>query len=148
MTTTQPAEGAQHADVRMYIERVLRLLHVERGSVVELRCLKTSSGTISGYFNDFTKLAEIAAELSGKVPAVYVTLNPVNPALLARANNRIERYAKTTSGDGDIVKRCWFPIDFDPARPSDISSTDAEKALALERAKQCRAWLTTLGFPH
>jgi hypothetical protein len=112
-----------------------------------LRCLHTRWGTISGYFNDFQKLANAAGELSGNVPAVYVTLNPVNPKLLARANKRIVKYAKSTTGDQDIVKRRWLPIDFDPVRPSDISSSDLEKTAAMERAKQCREWLTTLGFP-
>src|SRR5882724_945796 len=99
MTGTQADTHPLHTDDMTYIERVLKLLHAEHESVLEVRCLKTRWGTISGYFNDFTKLAEIAAELSGEVPAVYITLNPVNPALLARANNRIEKYAKTTSGD-------------------------------------------------
>ena len=146
-TTLPASERASRTDGAAYIVRVLRLLHAERGSVVELRCLKTRYGTISGYFDDFTKLAENAAELSGEVSAVYVTLNPVNHALLARANNRVEKYAKTTSSDGDIIKRCWFPIDFDPVRPTDISSTDAEKARGMARAKECRAWLITLGLP-
>jgi hypothetical protein len=137
---------AQCNNPRLYIRRVLGLLY-PKGSVAELRCLKTKYGTISGYFDDFDKLAAIAADLSGDVPAVYVTLNPVNDALLARANNRIERYAKATSGDVDIVKRCWLPIDFDPVRPADISSSDEEKASAMGRAEECRAWLTALGFP-
>jgi hypothetical protein len=122
------------ADAVTYITRVVNLLHhIECESVVELRCLNTRCGTISGYFNDFTKLSQIALEVNGEVPAVYVTLNPVKPDLLARANNRIEKYVRTTSGDADILKRCWFPIDFDPVRPANISSTDGEKALALGR---------------
>ena len=146
MDNAAPAnENAQPTSTK-YISRVLNLIH-EAGSVVELRCLKTHWGTIAGYFNDFEKLAQSAAELSGTVPAVYTTLNPVNPSLLARANNRIQQYAKTTSSDKDIIKRCWFPIDFDPVRPTDISSTNDEKTLALARAKECRAWLITLGFP-
>ena len=139
------SENTQSAGAK-YILRVLNLIH-EPGSVVELRCPNTQKGTISGYFDDFTKLSDIAADLSGKVPGVYATLNPVNPDLLARANNRIENYAKRSSGDADIVNRCWLPIDFDPVRPADISSTDVEKALALERAKECRTWLTEMGFP-
>ncbi len=142
--TTQP--DSPNSDPA-YIRRVLNFLYPQAGSVIELRSLKTRWGTVSGYFDDFAKLAETAAELSGSVPAVYITLNPVKPDLLARANNRIEKYARTTTADPDITKRCWLPVDFDPARPSDISSTDIEKAFAIERAKETRAWLTTLGFP-
>ena len=141
-----PAITQSTADASRYIRSVVNLLH-EPGAVFEMRCLKTHWGTVSGYFNDFDKLSAEAAALSGEVPGVYITLNPVNPDLLARANNRLEKYAKSTTGDSDIVKRCWLPVDFDPARPSDISSTDAEKARGMERAKECRAWLTTQGFP-
>jgi hypothetical protein len=67
--------------------------------------------------------------------------------LLARRENRIERYADQTTSDDDILKRRWLPIDFDPVRPAGISSTDAEKALAMTQAGKCRAWLLSLGFP-
>jgi hypothetical protein len=128
-----------------YIQRVVSLIH-EHGAVTELRSLKTNKGTISGYFDDFAKLAKIADELNGNA-SVYVMLNPVNPALLARANNRIEPYARETTADKYIVKRRWLPLDFDPVRPSGISATDEEKEAALERARKCRDWLTSLGFP-
>lgn len=66
------------------IARALRLI-LEPGQVAELRCLGTRKGTISGYFDDIEKMAHAAAALSGKVEAIYVMLNPVDPALLARA---------------------------------------------------------------
>lgn len=136
-----------HVESQRYIRRVLDLLF-EPGFVIEVRCLKTRWGTVSGFFNDFDELAAITAQLSGTVSAVYVTLNPVNPDLLARANNRIERYATRTTGDADIVNRRWLPIDFDPVRPAGISSTDTEKAFAMQQAEECRAWLEGLGFPN
>ena len=55
-TTTRRPNNPQ-----VYIRRVLNLLYTS-GSVVELRCLKTKYGTLSGYFNDFDKLAAAAAE--------------------------------------------------------------------------------------
>jgi hypothetical protein len=117
------------------------------GNVYELRCPNTPKRTISGYFDDLQALADFAAELSGKVPAVYVTLNPVKPDLLARANNRVETYAKHTAADPDIVCRFRLPVDFDPVRPAGISSSDAEHNAALERARECRAWLAEQGWP-
>jgi hypothetical protein len=80
-------------------------------------------------------------------PAVYVTINPVLPDLLARAANRIERKAAFTTADHDIVRRCRLLLDFDAARPAGISSTDEEHAAALDRTRMCRDWLTSLGFP-
>jgi hypothetical protein len=128
------------------IEQALSLL-LEPGQVAELRCLNTVKGTISGYFDDFDKLAKVIAKLNGQVPAVYITLNPVNPTLLARSVNRLTPFAKQTTSDTDIVKRRWLPIDFDPVRPAGISSTDEEHEAAIQRARGARAWLSGVGFP-
>jgi hypothetical protein len=60
-----------------HIERAVRLL-CEPNEVYELRCPKANQWghTFSGYFNDLAKLAAAAKELSGSVPAVYVTSTP------------------------------------------------------------------------
>jgi hypothetical protein len=128
------------------IKQTLSLL-LEPGQVAELRCLNTVKGTISGYFDDFNKLAKVAAKISGQAPAVYITLNPVNPALLARSVNRVTPFAKQTTSDADIIKRRWLPIDFDPVRPAGISSTDEEHEAAIQRAEDARVWLSDMGFP-
>ena len=107
-------------------------------------------GTISGDFSDHKRLAQELAELSGEVPAVYYTLNPVNPALLARAINHTENYAKSTTSDApdNIASRRWLLIDCDPVRPSDISSTDEEKQAAKQLVSSIRAHLKALGWPE
>ena len=107
---------------------------IEPGGVAELRVLNTNQATISGYFDDTERLVAQAKQWSGKAPGVYVTLNPVDPILLARAVNRLKTYAKHTTSDSDILKRRWLPLDFDPVRPSGISSTDREHDAALNRA--------------
>lgn len=132
-------------DLEHIREAVRRLC--EPGSVYELRIPKTRRGTVSGYYDDFDKLAEDAAKWSGQAPGVYVTLNPVNPALLARSSNRLTEYAQHTTNDGDIVKRLWVPIDLDAVRPAGISSTDEEHDAALRRAQLIAAWLTERGWP-
>lgn len=88
-----------------------------------------------------------AAEYSGRVPAVYVTLNPVKRDLPARARNRVKTYVKTATSDADIIKRRWLPIDVDLVRPKDISATDAEHEMALNRTKEIRAFLRSQGWP-
>lgn len=60
----------------------------EEGQVVEVRILNAPH-TLSGYYDDFAKMATDALAYSGK-GAVYATLNPANPALIARANNRLQ----------------------------------------------------------
>ena len=120
---------------------------LEPDSVAELRAPNAQGHTLSGYFDDYSLLAKEAAELSGQAPGVYVTLNPVRTDLLARAVNRIIRFAKSTTSDSDILSRRWFAVDFDPVRPSGISATEAEHAAALERGRQCADWLSTKAWP-
>jgi hypothetical protein len=118
------------------------------GQVVELRVLNfpRAKATCSGYFNDLDALATAAARFNGKTN-VYVTVNPINAALLARASNRVIEYPKATTSDADVLRRTWFLIDFDPVRPSGVSSTDAEHAAALARTTKCRAYLSSSGWP-
>src|SRR5688572_21331273 len=80
------------------------------GSVVELRIPGTTCGTISGYYDDLQALIRDADSYSGKVPGIYWTPNPCKPALLARANNRLEKYVKTgqTTSDDDIESRRYM----------------------------------------
>jgi hypothetical protein len=114
---------------------------MEPGSVHELRIPKAGrEKTISGYFDDPLQLAKCAAELdgSGKYAGIYITLNPCNPALLARCCNRVQPYAEVTTSDHDVLKRSWLLIDCDPKRPSGISSTEKEHGRAIATA--CGVW--------
>jgi hypothetical protein len=128
------------------VRQALGLL-VPSDSVCELRIPNTPRRTVSGYFNDPDRLAEAALEWDGQAPAVYVTLNPVKSALLARAHNRVKLYADLATSDSDVERRVWFPIDLDPVRPRGISATDAEHEAALERAEAVAAFLTAKGWP-
>jgi hypothetical protein len=132
---------------REEILRTYRLL-VAPGAVHEVRIPKAGRrGTISGYFNDGEALANAVLGLDGKVPGIYVTLNPCNPALLARAANRLQDRAQVTTSDANILRRRWLLIDFDPVRPAGISSTNHEHGRAISVA--CGAWedLHGAGFP-
>ena len=132
-------------------EQILRAaeLIMEPGFVYELRIPKAGrEKTISGYFDDPLKLARCAAELdeAGKYAGIYITLNPCNPALLARCCNRVRPFAEVTTADRDILKRRWFLIDFDPKRPAGVSSTDTEHGRSISTA--CGVWddLRRAGF--
>ncbi|RXE56042.1 hypothetical protein ABH15_07555 [Methanoculleus taiwanensis] len=119
--------------------------------VVEVRAL-AENAVHSGYFDDRTELAARVEVLDADptVGGIYVTLNPVNPALLSRRANRIKlRLSKkdATTADADILRRRWLPVDIDPVRPSGVSSTDEEHDLALATAEKIAAWLSEQGFP-
>ncbi len=131
------------------IARVLSVL-AEPGQVVELRAL-ADTAIHSGYFSDYAACARFAEVLDcdPSVHGCYVTLNVVNPALIARRANRIKMHlsrSDATTSDADIVRRRWLPIDIDPVRPSGVSSTDAEHELALRKAEEITGWLSGLGF--
>lgn len=123
------------------------------GQVVELRVLDAVTvhdrrpHIVSGYFDDPLKLAKAAATVVS-AKGFYITANPVNPALLARAANRARAVGKEpTTSDRDIVKRLWLLIDCDPVRPAGISSTDEEHRAATETAYHIRAALAAEGWP-
>ena len=84
---------------------------------------------------------------SATAPGVYVTLNPVSPALMARSTNRIRPRAKETTQDKDIVCRRWLLIDLDPVRPAGVSATGNELAMAAERSGAVRKHLAESGWP-
>ena len=128
------------------IQRALQLL-TEPGDVRELRVLNTAKATVSGYFENPSLLARDAAQWSGKAPAVYITLNRINPALLARAPNRLEPWAKLTTSDHDVTRLRWLPVDFDPVRPAGVSSSDEEHEAAIERARECGRFMVRQGWP-
>jgi hypothetical protein len=118
--------------------------------VVEVRAL-ADGATHSGYFDDYEALAQAVEALDADpaVAGIYVTLNTVNPALLARRANRIKmRLGRkdATTADADILGRRWLPVDIDPVRPSGVSSTDEEHAAALDAAGRIAAYLAEQGF--
>jgi len=123
------------------------------GQVVELRILgigRRAGHTASGWFNDYAALCEAALRYeSQRAPeGVYVTLNPVHEACLARSPNAVREWVKTTTSDKDILRRHWLPVDIDPVRPSGVSSTDAELEAAKAVARSVAAWLEgEFGFP-
>jgi hypothetical protein len=146
---TIPAE--QKADVAE-IRRALDLLSA-RGGVVEIRALHVPIGrgkpiTVAGYFTDLDKAAEAAAILdTRKAGGVYLVLNKVTPALLARSPNQLTEGLAVATSDTDITRRRWLPFDFDPTRPTGISSSEDEHCAAEDLARTCAAWLSSQGWP-
>ena len=137
-----------------HIETALRIL-CEPGQVVELRVprVRGKKQTDSGYFTDIHLLALAAARYDGKAAGVYMTLNPVEPALLARAENRVQEWADLSTSDDYIARRRWLPIDCDPRvggkkRPAGISATDEEHEAAIGRAREIREYLDAAGWPE
>jgi hypothetical protein len=135
--------GEKSSEIRRAVE-----LLFEPSAVVEVRAFQGRE-TVSGYFDDHELLACEASKLEDRGYSIYVTLNEIDPALLARASNRARKvYKEPTTSDTDIVRRHWLPLDFDPVRPSGVSATDAEKKAARRRAMEVREFLGELGWPQ
>lgn len=121
------------------------LIEIKRGisllfpidDVIEVRIPNTRSCVVAGYFEHHEAAAEAIFHADGnyRAPGVYYVLNPINPALLARACNRLKERAEYTTADNNILRRRWLPVDIDPVRPAGISSSDEEHAAAIERAR-------------
>ena len=118
------------------------------GQVMVLRAL--GDRTHYGYYTDHAKLARDAGVLESLPDTwgIYVTLNEINPVLLARCVNRVKKAGnkEPQTGDKDIVRRLWFPVDIDPRRPAGISSSDEEHGLALDKASKIAGFLSDIGW--
>jgi len=135
---------------RAEIRRALEVLHAPE-QIIELRALhKGRKRTDAGYFDGEhrDRLIEEAARLNKADAAVYVTLNQLDPQLLARHANRVQQYAQATTTDANVTCRSWLLIDVDPQRPKDTSATDEQLEAAIERARQVRAYLNARGWPE
>jgi len=137
-----------------YVLQVLETFgHLNTGGVTEVRIFPPEpymtindrreylGATVSGYYDNYSKLVDDISPFDGKAN-IYITINPVIEALLARANNRLRYRAKTTTSDDDILCDLWFPIDCDPARPTDISATTKELQAALLRRDEIAKFLS------
>ena len=136
---------------------ITHALHLwfQAGDVFEVRVLDAVSADYrrehieSGYF-DYEHISAVPEALKRLLSfrGVYVTVNPVNPDLLARAVNRLRPAGRNpTTADTDIVRRRWLLIDCDPRRASGVSSSNAEHESALAKAREIRDGLSSLGWP-
>ena len=90
---TSTAEVAERQ--RAEIGRALSILAAD-DQVIEVRIPKVDgkkTRTDAGYFSDRDALAGSAIPYTGRAQGIYFILNPVNPALLSRAANRLEEWS-------------------------------------------------------
>lgn len=132
------------------IEQALNALYP--AGVIELRGIYTKGRkrVDAGYFDTEHRkdLVREACRMNQRGASVYVTLNALDPQLLARCSNRVQEYAQATATDANIVRRQWLLIDVDPQRPKDTSATDEQLQLAEIKATAVREFLTARGWPE
>lgn len=131
------------------IEKALIAI-VAPGEVVEIRAL--GDRQMIGYFDDLHAAAVEAEKLdrAARHAGIYITANPIDPALLARAENRIRpaNGKGEATSDCNVVRRRWLLLDLDPVRPKGVGATDEQKAAAIARAVDVHAFLGGLGWTN
>ena len=58
----------------------------------------------------------------------------------------MKQHVRSTTADANIVERRWLPVDIDPVRPADVSSSEAERQGALDVARAVCGYLNVLGL--
>jgi hypothetical protein len=154
-TTCGVASGPPAPDP-VLVQRAWRAL-VLPGAVHEVRLPRTRRrgpcrffGVASGYFDDEDAFVDAVRRIGGgDAEGVYVTLNPVRAALLARADNRLRDGAPGATADADVDVLRRLLVDLDPVRPSHVSATDDERAAAIARREVVRGALgADFGWPE
>jgi putative DNA primase/helicase len=169
--TAQPTEPAEPINVvetgsvsdptpdRDEIARAFSLLK-SPGDVVELRSIKATdakgySVTVAGFYNDLNELVNDTYALSSnekiKTKNIYWTLQQLMPATinnLGSSNGYKSRNLEQgkLTNDDQVARYKFLPIDFDPARPADTSSSEEEKKAAFELATTVRDFLSAFGI--
>ena len=122
------------------------------GNLVEIRLL--GKNTYSGYFTDIdTLIGQLRPLLDhnnvqyyGAMQA-YFTLNDINSALYSREQrNAFIKKPKSTTTDGDIVRRRFILIDLDPSRAAGISASNEEYEKAHLKCVAIYRYLLEQGF--
>ncbi|HIJ75342.1 MAG TPA: hypothetical protein HPP81_01355 [Deltaproteobacteria bacterium] len=147
MTVTN--ENFKQNPISDAIRRTLTFYHPD-GTTFELCGIGTDrypKAVDGGFFDDHEKAIETACKLTMDHHAVYLTINPADPALLSRANNRIKPGLARTQ-DREVLKLQRLFIDADPVRPAGTNSTDSEHDTALDLSAQIKADQGALGWPE
>lgn len=120
--------------------------------LVEIRLL--GKATYSGYFKDCDTLIQQLrplldhnnARYYGALQA-YFTLNEINEELYSREQHDVfVKTPKSTTNDGDIVRRRFVLIDLDPSRSAGISASNDEFEKAHLKAVDVYRYLMKEGF--
>jgi hypothetical protein len=146
---------AQSADevkqIRDHIAGTLRFYH-SPGDCFEIRAIGSVNGrkiVAAGFFDDQEKAVAAVLGLvsANRHEGIYVTINPVDPALLGRANNRMAHNISGTADQNVKVLRRLL-VDIDPERPSGVSSSNHEHDFAIEHARHIKDVLCKEGWPE
>jgi hypothetical protein len=132
-------------------------LHCAGRGVFEVRIPKVRPGgparlraaTYNGFYDDEHAFVRDVSHITGHdAPGVYVTLNPVDPQLLARRANRLDRCdSGQATADKDVPHLTRLLIDCDPVRDAHVSATEDERLAAKAQMGRVYSFLLEIGWP-
>lgn len=131
------------------VERALRGLLLP-GQTFEIRALhERKYKDMQGFFDDPGLAADYLSRMSEDYQGVYFTLNPLTPDVIHRAKSKLKQSTQGLgASDGEVTRRIWLPLDFDPVRAKGISATPLENKASLELARTVADTLELIyGFP-
>jgi AAA domain len=147
MTTSSKSPQVKNACL---LSQRAYLNSLEHDGVLEVCIFNGQKPAQVGYFDDLDRAAQAILENDGSENC-FLTLNPCNPALLARGCNRLVKtsYSRPVARtkDGDIVRENWFFLDIDPKRPSGVSASQEELDNAAIVAERVYDFLLSSGVP-
>lgn len=122
------------------------------GQIIELRVPAVPEGNgkvvYGGLYNDVDKLVADVQQICLKnPPAIFTNLQEIiadEPRIKA-VTNTLKKYPNGASAE-DISRYVRLLIDIDAVRPSDMSSSDSEKASALDVLNNVVAFFAEKGF--
>jgi hypothetical protein len=118
----------QHNDITQFFD----LIKSDSG-IVEAFFLKTDNTSKTFYFDNREKFLERVVEFNSKGFTCYVGIQPRNGNLIG---------SNKSSNSNDVTALRFLYLDLDPIRPEKSNTTDEEKAICLEAAKQIQSSLT------
>jgi archaellum biogenesis ATPase FlaH len=106
---------------------------------------------VTGWFEDHEAAVGLALDIDGNselmARGIYISLNPVNPTLLSRSNNRLRPKIHATKDENILCYRHLL-IDVDPKRPSETNSSHEEHEAALRKCREIEKVLREEGWPE
>jgi hypothetical protein len=121
-------------------------LNFAGGGLHEVAALLSDGTLVAGHF-DVLEAANAAIAWLEIYRAVWSTLNPLTLLPPGRTLGPKQLTRGARAGAANISRRCSLLFDFDPPRPNNTMSTNAEHESALLQAEECRSWLRSLGWP-
>ena len=140
------------------VRRAYELL-ITPGQIVEVRSLEATLKSdrlpynkprvIAGWVDNVEDMILSLKQIESAT-GIYITINPCQPALLARANNRFKDKNVTATNDRQIVTRRWLLLDADPDREGSVTgipTNNAEHRIALDFVQDVCGKLRSEGWP-